>query len=370
MLRQEQVLSLEGALSTASRYARELNGWLVLQGMYGCGKTHLAASIANFAVNLGVPTLFITVPDLLDWLRYAFSSEETSFEQRFEEIRTIKLLVLDDFGTQNATPWSQEKLFQILNYRYVNGLPLVLTTNQKEAEIEPRIRSRLQDRTIVHFYLIDAPDYRRDSTDEGGNQLSSLGLHTKQTFESFSLRKNENLPPAHQNNLEKALQLALEFAKNPQGWLILTGSYGCGKTHLAAAIANFQTALGHPVLFVNLPDLLDHLRATFNPNSMVSYDERFEEIKSAPLLILDELETQSSTPWAQEKLFQLINHRYYAGLPTVITSADAASDLHPRLQSRIFDTRLCHVFAITAPSYFGGVSINKGKPPRPRRSVS
>ena len=48
---------------------------------------------------------------------------------------------------------------------------------------------------------------------------------------------------------------------------MLLGGYGCGKTHLAAAIANFRLALGHPVLFVVVPDLLDHLRATYAPNS-------------------------------------------------------------------------------------------------------
>jgi DNA replication protein DnaC len=58
-------------------------------GRYGCGKTHLAAAIANHAIEAGVATLFLTVPDLLDWLRYAYSGVEMSFEERFEEIREI-----------------------------------------------------------------------------------------------------------------------------------------------------------------------------------------------------------------------------------------------------------------------------------------
>ena len=70
----------------------------------------LAAAIANFAVEMGVPTLFLTVPDLLDMLRFSFDSEDTTFEARFNEIRNASLLVLDDFGTQNATGWAQEKL--------------------------------------------------------------------------------------------------------------------------------------------------------------------------------------------------------------------------------------------------------------------
>ena len=79
-------------------------GWLLLMGTYGCGKTHLAAAIANFAVQMGVPTLFLTVPDLLDWLRFSYGNSETNFETRFDEIRNIQLLVLDDLGHKTPPP--------------------------------------------------------------------------------------------------------------------------------------------------------------------------------------------------------------------------------------------------------------------------
>ncbi|RPJ26916.1 MAG: AAA family ATPase, partial [Chloroflexi bacterium] len=159
-LGEKQATSLEMAFNQAQHYASSLNGWLLLQGGYGCGKTHLAAAIANFAVGMGVPTLFLTVPDLLDMLRFSYDSEDTTFEQRFNEIRNASLLVLDDFGTQNATPWAQEKLFQIINYRYINKLPLVVTTNLGLDEIDARIRSRLTDPQLVSIVRINAPDYR------------------------------------------------------------------------------------------------------------------------------------------------------------------------------------------------------------------
>ena len=127
---------------------------------------------------MGVPTLFLTVPDLLDTLRFSFDSEETTFEDRFDEIRNSSLLILDDFGTQNATSWAQEKLFQIINYRYINKLPLVITTNLSIEEIEPRIRSRMQDPDLVSFIKILAPDYRRPADEVGHLELSSL-VHLK-----------------------------------------------------------------------------------------------------------------------------------------------------------------------------------------------
>ena len=345
--------SIEMGFNQARVYAQSLNGWLLLEGPYGCGKTHLAAAIANFAVEMGVPTLFLTVPDLLDMLRFAYGAEDTTFEQRFDEIRNAQLLILDDFGTQNATGWAQEKLFQIINYRYINKLPLVVTTNLSLSEIEGRIRSRLQDPELVSDVRINAPDYRRPTDDMGHSALSSLDLLANKTFGNIDERNNEKLLVKEVKSLEKALKAAHRFAKRPKGWLIFMGSYGCGKTHLAAAIANYRASLGAPPLFIMVPDLLDHLRATFSPKSDVSYDRRFDEIRTSPLLILDDLGTQSMTPWVKEKLYQLFTYRYNAELPTVITTADSMEEIDARIRSRILDKRLCSTYLIDVPAYYG-----------------
>jgi DNA replication protein DnaC len=361
-----QAASLEYAFNSARSFAASTRGWLLLQGGYGCGKTHLAAAIANFAVQLGVPTLFITVPDLLDWLRFSYDSDDLSFEERFEEIRNIRLLVMDDFGTQNATPWAQEKLFQILNYRYNNRLPLVVTTNLRMDDIEGRIRSRLTDPELVLKIQILAPDYRNPREDTLHPDLSSLAMHGQRTFGNFSLRNNENLLPEELKSLEQAFKAAQKFAKRPSGWLVFTGSYGCGKTHLAAAIGNYRAQEGDVPMLVVVPDLLDHLRATFNPASNVSYDQRFDEVRSARLLILDDLGTHSATPWAQEKLFQIFNYRYNAELPTVITTSNLSEKVDPRLVSRMQDERLCTILPITVPGYKG--SLKSTSPAKPDKS--
>lgn len=346
----ERRRNLRQGYELAGEFAENPTGWLIFLGGYGCGKTHLAAAIANYRIAHGQPSLFVGLPDLLDHLRATFSPESpVSYDERFERVRTAPLLILDDLGAQSTTPWAQEKLYQIINYRYNARLPTVITSNSRLEEIDLRLQSRFSDVDLCRIHIILAPDFRGSGLAQDLSGLSSLSLHADKTFESFDLRTHE-LPAKERESLKRAFLNAKDYAKNAENWLVFTGPYGCGKTHLAAAIANYRVETGYPALFEVVPDLLDHLRATFSPQSQISYDKRFEEIRTAPLLILDDLGTQSATPWAREKLFQLLNYRYNARLPTVITLAEE-SEIDGWLKSRIFDVSRCSVFDVLAPSY-------------------
>lgn len=384
--------NLRGAFEASEEFARQPKGWLLLEGGYGCGKTHLAAAIANFSVNQGIPTLFITVPDLLDSLRFAFGDPETTFEQRFEEIRNANLLILDDFGTQNATPWAQEKLFQIINYRYINKLPTVITTNLMLDEIEGRIRSRLQDKEFVRYLKISAPDYRRpEETSNPGISMLSLPEMKVMTFKTFQPRDDEigteavtttttektdkfgnrvkdkeitriKITKDDVKTLHEAHNAAVEFAEKPEGWLVLLGGSFSGKTHLAAAIGNYRIGLGGQALLVEVTSLLDYLRQTFRPSSDVSFDRRFHEIRTTPLLILDDLkESGAGSAWAEDKLYSVLNYRYNAHLPTVITSTlrpESFALSYPNLWNKLLDPSKSQVLAINMPPYR---RVGKGK---------
>lgn len=350
----EKQKNLQHAYDLAFQFAEEPRGWLLLKGGFGAGKTHLAGAIANYRLQLGQPALFIVVPDLLDYLRATYSPNSAiTYDERFESLRGAPLLLLDDFGAHSATPWAQEKLFQLLNYRYNAQLPTVITTNQELEEIDMRLRSRLADVTLCQIVTISAPDFRQSGANRVESELSTLHLHRDQTFENFDLRERE-MGRDERDALRMAYETCKHYAEAPEGWLVLTGEYGSGKTHLAAAIANYREEAGDTTLFIVVPDLLDHLRATFNPNSAVAYDRRFDEIRNAQFLVLDDLGTESATPWAKEKLFQIANYRYVARLPTVFTTTQAIDEIEPRLRSRMYDMRRCTIISDFAPSYRGG----------------
>jgi DNA replication protein DnaC len=161
-------------------------------------------------------------------------------------------------------------------------------------------------------------------------RLSNLDGFTQHTFAQF-----EAVP-----GVEEAFAAAREFARNPEGWLYLRGGVGVGKTHLAVAAALEIRERTGSVLFAVVPDLLDHLRTTFDPNNGVAYDDRFNAIRGAFLLVLDDLGTENTTPWAREKLYQIFNHRYVERLPTIVTSNQDHRHVDERILSRLLDTHL------------------------------
>jgi len=170
------------------------------------------------------------------------------------------------------------------------------------------------------------------------------------TFDNFD-SKRVHLSQVQHENLEEAFREAREFAKSPDGWLVFQGVNGCGKTHLAAAIVNYRYQVNQPALFIVVPDFLDHLRSTFSPESRVSYDQFFESIKGTPLLVLDDYGEQTTTPWAQEKLYQVINHRYNARMPTVITTTCTTDEMDSPIRSRFIDPKISLIFNIIVPDY-------------------
>ena len=137
---------------------------------------------------------------------------------------------------------------------------------------------------------------------------------------------------------ETAKRLAQTFCAdiktNPRATgLMLIGPYGCGKTHLAAAILHQSAEDGIPAMFVVTPDLLAQIRSSYRTGDGRA-DEIVDAAKNTPLLVLDDLGAEKASPWVQEQLYMLINHRYEHMLPTVITTNNDGAELEAELGRR------------------------------------
>ncbi len=309
--------SFSKAIVLARQYAENPDGWLVILGPSGSGKTHLAAAVANRIIELDRPVLFIPVPDLLDHLRAAFDPNVGPiYDQIFIQVTQAPVLVLDDLGTLAATPWADAKLDQILTHRYNERLPTIVTSSGPASNLSERLQTRLFDPALAKVAEIRAGRVV-DGADHAGVPTRMLN---KMTFTSFETRGGSGASARQRETLKEAAKAARSFAGAPEAWLYLTGPTGTGKTHLAVAIVNERLQRGEPALFRFVPDLLDQLRRSFDPTSDDKYDRLFDQLLTTELLILDDLGAHASTPWAEEKLYQIIVRRHDMARPTVITS--------------------------------------------------
>jgi DNA replication protein DnaC len=171
------------------------------------------------------------------------------------------------------------------------------------------------------------------------------GRYRHQTFDTF-----EQLQGVA--SVREAYVAARHFAQEPQGWLILYGSKGTGKSHLAAAVANYQETLpeaARPLtMFFVVPALLELLRSGYRRGD---YNELLDLCLTCDLLILDDLGAEQETDWAAEKLFVILNHRYQAELPALIVTNCRLEDLDPRLYDRLCEDGFSERVAVVAPSY-------------------
>jgi len=114
---------------------------LLLGGNYGAGKTHLAAAIACELMKQGLQPIFGTLITLLGKVKasyndnYAKENEDTIINRYIN----CDLLIVDDLGKEKPTEWLLEKLYYIINCRYENEMPIVITSNFSDATLIDRL---------------------------------------------------------------------------------------------------------------------------------------------------------------------------------------------------------------------------------------
>lgn len=113
---------------------------LILIGDNGVGKTHLACSIANKLIENGIPIIYGTLINLLAELRNSYDTDNNISEMEIIKLyENVDLLIIDDLGKEKPSEWGLEKLFTIINSRYENNLPVIITTNYNQNSLVERL---------------------------------------------------------------------------------------------------------------------------------------------------------------------------------------------------------------------------------------
>jgi DNA replication protein DnaC len=181
----------------------------------------------------------------------------------------------------------------------------------------------------------DCAAYTGQVADRVGRLGDDLGSLADRTFDSFDCDRPctpmiwEGKPlgvAAQRQLLRDGHRRASDYAAAPRGWLYFHGSYGAGKSHLAAAIANTVAAAGRRAHFLPVGKLLDNLTAALRDGMA---DLLLADLLTCDLLILDELApahlAEAASDWRFGRLERLVNERQ--GRHTIITANVAPDDL-------------------------------------------
>lgn len=124
---------------------RRPKGGLTLCGAYGCGKTTLALAVGRTLCEAGVSVRLENVPALLNELRAAVKGG--GLDRRLEQLQMIPVLILDDLGREQPSPWSVDQvLYPVVDRRYVEGRPILVTTNYRKPGLEARYQAAGNER--------------------------------------------------------------------------------------------------------------------------------------------------------------------------------------------------------------------------------
>ena len=146
-----------------------------LFGGVGSGKTYIVSALINQLCNertesftdyekeeayfgrilTAPPARFISCIELLESIK-----ADNSVIKKY---KNAKLLIIDDLGAARITEWSDEKLFEIVDYRYSQELPIIFTTNVTPAELRAKISDRTIDRLkeMCNFVSVTTPSQRK-----------------------------------------------------------------------------------------------------------------------------------------------------------------------------------------------------------------
>jgi DNA replication protein DnaC len=151
-------IELPAAVSIWAGLGRQAQG-LYLAGQVGTGKTHTAwGAVAAWCLATGIcpvssprddwgdrhatpPVIFTRMTDLLDDLRPGDDSRK-----RIRDCQHAGLLVIDDLGAEKASEWTQERFYSVIDHRYANCMPLIVTSNIPPKELAEQTGERAASR--------------------------------------------------------------------------------------------------------------------------------------------------------------------------------------------------------------------------------
>lgn len=145
----DKILKITKNYAEKFQELKSKNVGLLIHGIPGNGKTYATSCIANNLLERQIPVICVSINSLLDRIKQTFSSYGKEGEETIlRGLRNADLLILDDLGTENSTDWSRTTIYNIIDSRYRDNKPLIISTNFTLDEIKEKYNDRTYNRII------------------------------------------------------------------------------------------------------------------------------------------------------------------------------------------------------------------------------
>lgn len=186
---------------------------------------------------------------------------------------------------------------------------------------------------------------REEAKQQEENERNRRACFTETNMAGWTFERDDRKNPQVSDAMRNYADKFAEFRRMGKG-LILFGDVGTGKTYMAAAIANALLDRGYKVLMTNFAKLANQIEGQYNAKQ-----EFIDSLNRFDLLVIDDLgvERDSASGYMQEMVYNIVDSRYRAGLPFIITTnltADQLKNPADIRYKRIYDRILERCFPL------------------------
>lgn len=188
----------------------------------------------------------------------------------------------------------------------------------------------------------EADKIQRDLYEAHLNKAGLIGWLRQATFDSYSIRHDWPKSDQLRQKVIAYVDMLFSGKRERNNWLIMYGNVGTGKSHLAAAVIHEAIDRGYRDCYFRVwPEYLKRLQGTWDKDedgnriSQETEADVIRELQQGLIVVIDDLDKRQPSEWVKSTLYSVLNYRYNAEMPTILTFNCGPGEMSDKAPGRL-----------------------------------